>query len=121
MRTDALVSLMQAAQQKLSEVEIIRYQVLMPVTEVQVRSVGSGRDSACSMGSGSGEPLPNPNLTEEMTATTPGGSSTPQFIWELIHLRCTQMPGGTQRRTEKVYQLSNRSVFSRERQGHQEV
>jgi hypothetical protein len=55
-----------------SEVEIIRYQVLIPVTEVQVRA-----SSAKDMDS--------------------------HFLWELIHLR-SQL----QRRSEKVYVLSNR-------------
>ncbi|XP_035224878.1 protein still life, isoform SIF type 1-like isoform X3 [Stegodyphus dumicola] len=54
-----------------SEVEIIRYQVLIPVTEVQVRS-----------------------------STLKDGDSL--FLWELIHLK-SQL----QRRSEKVYQLSN--------------
>lgn len=54
-----------------SEVEIIRYQVLIPVTEVQVRA-----SSAKDMDS--------------------------HFLWELIHLR-SQL----QRRTEKIYVLSN--------------
>ena len=53
------------------DVEIIRYQVLIPVTEVQVRS-----SSAKDMES--------------------------HFLWELIHLR-SQL----QRRSEKVYVLSN--------------
>lgn len=55
-----------------NEVEIIRYQVLIPVTEVQVRA-----SSAKDMDS--------------------------HFLWELIHLR-SQL----QRRSEKVYVLSNR-------------
>lgn len=54
-----------------SEVEIIRYQVLIPVTEVQVRA-----------------------------ATMKDGDS--HFLWELIHLKSQ-----IQRRSEKVYQLSN--------------
>ncbi|CAL1273486.1 unnamed protein product [Larinioides sclopetarius] len=54
-----------------TEVEIIRYQVLIPVTEVQVRA----------------------GCVKE-------GDS--HFLWELIHLR-SQM----QRRSEKIYQLSN--------------
>ncbi|XP_034940458.1 protein still life, isoform SIF type 1 isoform X1 [Chelonus insularis] len=54
-----------------NEVEIIRYQVLIPVTEVQVRA-----SSAKDMES--------------------------HFLWELIHLR-SQL----QRRSEKVYVLSN--------------
>uniref|UniRef100_A0A8D8VG35 T-lymphoma invasion and metastasis-inducing protein 1 n=2 Tax=Cacopsylla melanoneura TaxID=428564 RepID=A0A8D8VG35_9HEMI len=54
-----------------NEVEIIRYQVLVPVTEVQVRA-----SSAKDMDS--------------------------HFLWELIHLRSQ-----IQRRTEKVYVLSN--------------
>lgn len=58
-----------------SEVEIIRYQVLIPVTEVQVRA-----SSAKDMES--------------------------HFLWELIHLR-SQL----QRRSEKVYVLSNRYSF----------
>lgn len=58
-----------------NEVEIIRYQVLIPVTEVQVRA-----SSAKDMDS--------------------------HFLWELIHLR-SQL----QRRSEKVYVLSNRSVL----------
>lgn len=57
-----------------NEVEIIRYQVLIPVTEVQVRA-----SSAKDMDS--------------------------HFLWELIHLR-SQL----QRRSEKVYVLSNRLV-----------
>ncbi|KAL1514140.1 hypothetical protein ABEB36_003448 [Hypothenemus hampei] len=58
-----------------SEVEIIRYQVLIPVTEVQVRA-----SSAKDMDS--------------------------HFLWELIHLR-SQL----QRRSEKIYVLSNRNAF----------
>ncbi|KAG8196075.1 hypothetical protein JTE90_007815 [Oedothorax gibbosus] len=54
-----------------SEVEIIRYQVLIPVSEVQVRS-----------------------------STQKDGES--HFLWDLIHLK-SQL----QRRSEKVYQLSN--------------
>lgn len=54
-----------------NEVEIIRYQVLIPVTEVQVRA-----SSAKDMDS--------------------------HFLWELIHLR-SQL----QRRSEKIYVLSN--------------
>lgn len=57
-----------------NEVEIIRYQVLIPVTEVQVRA-----SSAKDMDS--------------------------HFLWELIHLR-SQL----QRRSEKVYVLSNRYI-----------
>ncbi|CAH1168966.1 unnamed protein product [Phyllotreta striolata] len=56
-----------------SEVEIIRYQVLIPVTEVQVRASSS----------------------KDMDS---------HFLWELIHLR-SQL----QRRSEKVYVLSNRN------------
>ncbi|KAJ8673588.1 hypothetical protein QAD02_004850 [Eretmocerus hayati] len=59
------------AQKATGDVEIIRYQVLIPVTEVQVRS-----SSAKDMES--------------------------HFLWELIHLR-SQL----QRRSEKVYVLSN--------------
>lgn len=55
-----------------SEVEIIRYQVLIPVTEVQVRA-SSMKD------------MDN------------------HFLWELIHLKSQ-----VQRRSEKVYHLSNR-------------
>jgi hypothetical protein len=58
-----------------SEVEIIRYQVLIPVTEVQVRA-SSAKDMEF------------------------------HFLWELIHLR-SQL----QRRSEKVYVLSNRWVL----------
>ncbi|XP_043277987.1 protein still life, isoform SIF type 1 isoform X3 [Venturia canescens] len=54
-----------------SEVEIIRYQVLIPVTEVQVRA----------------------SCAKDMDS---------HFLWELIHLR-SQL----QRRSEKVYVLSN--------------
>ncbi|XP_037299260.1 protein still life, isoforms C/SIF type 2 isoform X3 [Manduca sexta] len=54
-----------------NEVEIIRYQVLIPVTEVQVRASSS----------------------KDMES---------HFLWELIHLR-SQL----QRRSEKVYVLSN--------------
>uniref|UniRef100_A0A6P7FAN5 Protein still life, isoforms C/SIF type 2 isoform X3 n=2 Tax=Diabrotica virgifera virgifera TaxID=50390 RepID=A0A6P7FAN5_DIAVI len=60
-----------ASKSSSSEVEIIRYQVLIPVTEVQVRA-----SSAKDMDS--------------------------HFLWELIHLR-SQL----QRRSEKVYVLSN--------------
>lgn len=131
----------QGTTNKLSEVEIIRYQVLIPVTEVQVRSISSGRDSQCSNDGMDSRPI-TPGLTsplsapisgekissggqpasssssvsnavasdEQQTASKTGGSVS-QYIWELIHLRCTQIPGGTQRRTEKVYQLSNRFVY----------
>lgn len=61
-----------------SEVEIIRYQVLIPVSEVQVRQVDDPRNPE-------GEPHEGPN-----------------FPWELIHLR-----NQSQRRSEKVYLLSN--------------
>ncbi|XP_064473099.1 protein still life, isoform SIF type 1-like [Ornithodoros turicata] len=54
-----------------AEVEIIRYQVLIPVTEVQVRA--SSQKDADS-----------------------------HYLWELIHLKSQ-----IQRRSEKVYQLSN--------------
>lgn len=54
-----------------NEVEIIRYQVLIPVTEVQVRA----------------------SYAKDMDS---------HFLWELIHLR-SQL----QRRSEKVYVLSN--------------
>ncbi|XP_059473673.1 protein still life, isoform SIF type 1 isoform X4 [Neocloeon triangulifer] len=63
-----------ASKANTSEVEIIRYQVLIPVTEVQVRA-----SSAKDMDS--------------------------HFLWELIHLR-SQL----QRRSEKVYVLSNSST-----------
>lgn len=54
--------------------EIIRYQVLIPVTDVQVRTIAKeGED---------------------------------HFLWELVHMRCHP-----QRRSERVYLLSNRSVF----------
>lgn len=111
----------QGVSSKLSEVEIIRYQVLIPVTEVQVRATttpGSGRDSGASTGSGGGSgghngTGSNNGSTDGLEASTvPPAQATPagsqHFIWELIHLRCTQISGGTQRRTEKVYQLSNR-------------
>ncbi|RWS12669.1 hypothetical protein B4U79_00153 [Dinothrombium tinctorium] len=71
---------------KVSEVEIIRYQVLIPVTEVQVRAT---------------------SVRSDINTSNEPGTATTHFLWELIHLRCTQMSGGTQRRTEKVYQLSN--------------
>lgn len=141
----------QGTTNKLSEVEIIRYQVLIPVTEVQVRSSGSGRDSQNSNEGSCTTPLPggqsknvdSPCGPEEKSVsqdqsqpaqpgTVSSGTSVPsaavgslesssvpnakssnsQFIWDLIHLRCTQISGGTQRRTEKVYQLSNRFVHS---------
>ncbi|KAI1288249.1 Protein still life, isoforms C/SIF type 2 [Halotydeus destructor] len=93
---------------KLSEVEIIRYQVLIPVTEVQVRA---SRDSSSSATSGSQSSATNGEVvTSGPSPAVPAatsGSSSSQFIWELIHLRCTQISGGSQRRTEKVYQLSN--------------
>lgn len=54
-----------------AEVEIIRYQVLIPVTEVQVRA--SSQKDADS-----------------------------HYLWELVHLKSQ-----IQRRSEKVYQLSN--------------
>ncbi len=55
------------------DVEIIRYQVLIPVTDVQVRTIAKeGED---------------------------------HFLWELVHMRCHP-----QRRSERVYLLSNRSV-----------
>jgi hypothetical protein len=98
----------QGTPNKLSEVEIIRYQVLIPVTEVQVRSIGSGRDSACSMDGSQSEVLPSSFDRPTEDPSNFSGSTAPQFIWELIHLRCTTIPGGTQRRTEKVYSLSNR-------------
>lgn len=72
----------------MSEVEIIRYQILIPVTEVQVRATSVRNEPSSS--------------TSEPTMS---GS---QYIWELIHLRCCQVGATTQRRTEKVYQLSNR-------------
>ena len=54
--------------------EIIRYQVLIPVVEVQVR-LGGIKDVES------------------------------HFLWELIHMKNQQ-----QRRSEKVYHLSNRCV-----------
>lgn len=57
------------------EVEIIRYQVLIPVTEVQVRTAQA----------------------KDMEA---------HYLWELIHLK-----NPLHRRSEKVYHLSNRSVW----------
>lgn len=136
---------MQGTTNKLSEVEIIRYQVLIPVSEVQVRSSGSsGRDSQNSNEGRGGTPLPGQTQSksrsespsghrDDVSASKPASgqeaghssaaaagpsevtsavpkSSNSQFIWDLIHLRCTQISGGTQRRTEKVYQLSNRFV-----------
>ena len=90
--------------------EIIRYQVLIPVTEVQVRSIGSGRDSACSMDGSQSDAVISSfdRPTEDATSLAAASTTSPQFMWELIHLRCTTIPGGTQRRTEKVYSLSNR-------------
>lgn len=60
-----------------SEVEIIRYQVLIPVSEVQVRQIG------------------DPKVPEVDTL----GSN---YSWELVHLR-----NQAARRSEKVYLLSN--------------
>lgn len=60
-----------ASKSNSNEVEIIRYQVLIPVTEVQVRA-SSAKDVDS------------------------------HFLWELIHLR-SQL----QRRSEKIYVLSN--------------
>ena len=62
-----------------SEVEIIRYQVLIPVSEVQVRQL---------------DPVKGEAATEAAT--------TANFSWELVHLR-----NQTQRRSEKIYLLSN--------------
>ena len=61
-----------------SEVEIIRYQVLIPVSEVQVRQI---------------EPVKSPDGTEPVSSN---------YSWELVHLR-----NQTQRRSEKIYLLSN--------------
>jgi len=69
---------------KSNEVEIIRYQVLMPVNEVQVRST----------------------TVKNQISDENGSESKPLYAWELIHLKCSQS-GSTQRRTEKVYQLAN--------------
>jgi len=60
-----------------SEVEIIRYQVLIPVSEVQVRQIG------------------DPKVPDVDTL----GSN---YSWELVHLR-----NQAARRSEKVYLLSN--------------
>ena len=84
--------------------------MLIPVTEVQVRATSTGRDG--STGPSTTPPIPltgsSSNGLEREQAGTASANSNSHFIWELIHLRCTQMSGGTQRRTEKVYQLSNR-------------
>ncbi len=61
-----------------SEVEIIRYQVLIPVSEVGVRGSGEGGD--------------------ESEGAAGGGN----YSWELLHLRNT-----SGRRSEKTYLLSN--------------
>ena len=61
-----------------SEVEIIRYQVLIPVSEVQVRQIGDPK---------------NPDAAD---------ANGPNYSWELVHLR-----NQTQRRSEKTYLLSN--------------
>lgn len=53
------------------DVEIIRYQVLIPVTDVQVRTIAKEGEE--------------------------------HFLWELVHMRCHP-----QRRSERVYLLSNR-------------
>ncbi|CAG7667452.1 unnamed protein product, partial [Allacma fusca] len=63
-----------------SEVEIIRYQVLIPVSEVQVRQI---------------EPV-------NKSAEAPDPANSSNFSWELVHLR-----NQTQRRSEKIYLLSN--------------
>ncbi|XP_074593013.1 guanine nucleotide exchange factor still life [Brevipalpus obovatus] len=73
---------------KASEVEIIRYQVLIPVTEVQVRAT-SVRTKI--------------SPVQQETSVSNGS----QYLWELIHLRGSQLGASTQRRIEKVYQLSN--------------
>lgn len=70
----------------MSDVELIRYQVLIPVNEVQVRAT-SVRSDLVMGADGNMESLP-----------------ASHFQWELIHLRCTQL----QKRSEKVYQLANR-------------
>ena len=71
--------------------EIIRYQVLMPVNEVQVRST-----------------------TIKSADNENGNASGPASLynWELIFLKKSQS-GTTQRRTEKVYQLANKCVSAR--------
>lgn len=78
-----------------------------------MRATSGGRDHSAGSGDGSG----NTGSSGEMPVVSSGAhssssgnaaSSSSHFVWELIHLRCTQISGGAQRRTEKVYQLSNR-------------
>lgn len=62
----------------------------MPVNEVQVRSTTIKNTSNTI-------DTENEDLNKSL------------YNWELIHLKCSQS-GATQRRTEKVYQLSNAYV-----------
>ena len=72
-----------------SEVEIIRYQVLVPVSEVQVRQINEKSET----------PETGSSAAEQVPAAAELG---PNYYWELTHLR-----NQTQRRTEKNYLLSN--------------
>ncbi|XP_015789584.1 protein still life, isoform SIF type 1-like isoform X2 [Tetranychus urticae] len=86
---------------KISEVEIIRYQVLIPVTEVQVRATSTKDEKGATKDANNNATNSNNN----QLANNEQGAS--QYLWELIHLRCSQIGVSTQRRTEKVYHLSN--------------
>ncbi|XP_053211612.1 protein still life, isoform SIF type 1-like isoform X2 [Panonychus citri] len=95
---------------KISEVEIIRYQVLIPVTEVQVRATSTKLEDKNSSNANNSSnqisTLPGAGINADTTGASSSTSGS-QYLWELIHLRCSQIGVSTQRRTEKVYQLSN--------------
>lgn len=75
--------------------DTVRYQILMPINEVQVRAIR--QDAPPSNQNGNGFNL--------------GDETVPPFQWELIHLKCSLTSANTQKRTEKVFQLANKYVY----------
>ena len=70
----------------------VRYQILMPIHEVQVRATSCKKETSAqpTASNGSG-----------------GEEATPQFFWELIHIKSSLTSANTQKRSEKVFQLAN--------------
>ena len=72
--------------------ETVRYQILVPINEIQVRAIKNKADLLGNKGNEAGEEGKDSNV----------------FYWELIQLKCSLINTNTQKRTEKVFQLYNR-------------
>lgn len=75
--------------------ETVRYQILVPIQEIQVRAIKNKADLLGNKGNEAGDEGKDANV----------------FYWELIQLKCSLINTNIQKRTEKVFQLYSRWVL----------